>query len=62
VLATLELSGERPAGVTVLGLVPESLEMCLELSDLVKDRLDSLVEAAVNELNSLGYPLRAKPC
>jgi hydrogenase maturation protease len=60
VLATLELSGEQPAGVTVLGLVPESLEMCLELSDLVKDRLGSLVEAAVNELDVLGYPLGAK--
>jgi len=60
VLATLELSGERPAGVTVLGLVPFSLEMCLQLSDLVNSRLDSLVEAAVDELDSLGWPLRAK--
>jgi len=60
VLATLELSGEQPAGVTVLGLVPLSLEMCLRLSDLVKGRLDSLVEAAVNELGSLGHPLRVK--
>ena len=60
VLATLELSGEQPAGVTVLGLVPLSLEMCLQLSDLVNGRLDSLVEAAVNELDSLGHPLRAK--
>ena len=60
VLATLELSGEQPAGVTVLGLVPLSLEMCLQLSDLVNGRLDSLVEAAVNELGRLGWPLRAK--
>ena len=60
VLATLELSGEQPAGVTVLGLVPLSLEMCLRLSDLVNARLDSLVEAAVNELDGLGYQLRAK--
>lgn len=60
VLATLELSGEQPAGVTVLGLVPQSLEMCLQLSDLVNSRLDSLVEAAVNELDGLGYQLRAK--
>ena len=60
VLATLELSGEQPAGVTVLGLVPLSLEMCLRLSDLVNSRLDSLVEAAVNELGSLGHPLRTK--
>jgi hydrogenase maturation protease len=56
VLATLELSGEQPAEVVVLGMVPQSLELCLELSDLVRERLDSLVEAAVAELNRLGYP------
>jgi hydrogenase maturation protease len=60
VLATLELSGEKPAAVTVLGLVPQSLEMCLELSELISDRLDSLADAAVQELDSLGYPLRIK--
>jgi len=59
VLATLELSGEKPAEVTVLGLVPHSLEMRLELSDLIKERLDSLVEAAVKELAGLGYALEA---
>ena len=57
VLATLELSGEKPAQVTVLGLVPQSLEMCLELSRLIANKLDSLVEAAVTELKRLGYPL-----
>ncbi|MCJ7814732.1 MAG: HyaD/HybD family hydrogenase maturation endopeptidase [Xanthomonadales bacterium] len=56
VLATLVLSGEEPAEVTVLGLVPQSLEMCLELSGLITEKLDSLVEAAVKELNRLGYP------
>lgn len=61
VLATLELSGERPADVTVLGLVPQSLDMCLELSELISSSLDSLVEAAVKELSRLGYPLRARP-
>ena len=60
VLATLELSGERPTAVTVLGLVPKSLEMCLELSELISERLDSLVDAAVKELDSLGYPLLPK--
>ena len=60
VLATLELSGEKPTDVTVLGLVPDSLEMCLELSELINDRLESLVDAAVKELNSLGYPLQTK--
>jgi hydrogenase maturation protease len=56
VLATLVLSGEEPAEVTVLGLVPKSLEMCLELSGLITEKLDSLVEAAVVELSRLGYP------
>jgi hydrogenase maturation protease len=55
VLATLELSGEQPDEVTVLGLVPESLEMCLELSATIKAKLDDLVEAAVTELGRMGY-------
>jgi hydrogenase maturation protease len=60
VLATLELSGEQPKRVTVLGLVPESLELALELSESIGARLDALVEAAVTELASLGYPLTPK--
>ncbi|MFC1694929.1 HyaD/HybD family hydrogenase maturation endopeptidase [Pseudomonadota bacterium] len=60
VLATLELSGEKPADVIVLGLVPQSLEMCLELSDVVSEKLDSLVEAVAVELARLGYSPTAK--
>ena len=59
VLATLELSGEKPAEVVVLGLVPQSLEMCLELSGLIAERLGTLVEAAVTELGRLGYTLES---
>lgn len=55
VLATLELSGEKPADVIVLGLVPESLEMCLELTELIGKKLDSLVDAVVTELADLGF-------
>jgi hydrogenase maturation protease len=58
VLATLELTGEQPSGVTVLGLVPESLEMSLELSERIGAELDALVDAAVTELTALGYPPR----
>jgi hydrogenase maturation protease len=57
VLATLELTEEQPRSVTVLGLVPHSMEMCLELSDPISARLECLVDAAVSELESLGYPL-----
>jgi hydrogenase maturation protease len=59
VLATLELSGEKPAEVVVLGLVPQSLEMSLELSELIRGRLEELVGAAVTELDRLGYPLES---
>jgi len=55
VLATLELSGEQPAEVTVLGLVPQSLEMRLELSRLIKQKLEDLVDAAVQELARMGF-------
>lgn len=61
VLASLQLTDEQPGNVTVLGLVPYSLEMSLDLSDLIGERLDHLVMAAVDELTSMGYPLKAKP-
>ena len=54
VLATLDLTGEQPGSVTVIGLVPESLELSLELSDLIQARLDDLVKAALAELTALG--------
>ena len=57
VLATLELSGEKPAEVVVLGLVPQSLEMSLELSELINGKLGDLTGAAVRELERLGYPV-----
>ena len=59
VLASLTLMDEQPDSVTVLGLVPHSLEMSLELSDLISSNLDKLVEAAVNELRGLNFPLSA---
>ena len=60
VLATLELTGDRPAGVTVLGLVPASLEMSLELSEPIQGRLEELVEAAVRELETLGHAAKRR--
>ena len=60
VLASLRLSGEQPDDVTVLGLVPLSLEMSLDLSEYIGSRLEDLVEAVVEKLDSLGYPLKLK--
>lgn len=56
VLATLELSGEQPGTVSVLGLVPFSLELNLQLSTAIQSRLGALVQAAVDELSAWGYP------
>jgi hydrogenase maturation protease len=55
VLATLALSGEQPGSVTVLGLVPASLEMSLELSGPIEAKLPELVALTVAELTQLGY-------
>ena len=60
VLASLKLTEEQPDEVTVLGLVPQSLEMSLDLSEQIGSRLEDLVEAVVDELESLGYLLRPK--
>jgi hydrogenase maturation protease len=60
VLATLELAGEKPARVTVLGIVPDSLELSLELSDTIARQLDRLVDALAAELSALGYPPRLR--
>lgn len=55
VLATLELTGEQPGSVTVLGIVPESLELSLEVSERIQGRLSDLVAATVDELTDLGF-------
>jgi Ni,Fe-hydrogenase maturation factor len=52
--------GDSPSTVTVLGLVPESLEMSLELSPLIQSRLDELVDAAAAEIAAKNQPMAAK--
>ncbi len=56
VLASLALMNEQPDSVTVLGLVPQSLEMSLELSDHIRFKLGDLEDAAVNELTRWNFP------
>src|SRR3990172_52879 len=53
-LAALELMGEKPADVTVIGVEPKDLDVGLELSDLISARMDALVERLVGKLRSLG--------
>jgi hydrogenase maturation protease len=54
-LAALELMGEKPAEVTVIGVEPQNLDIGLELSDLVSTRVDELVIRLVGKLLSLGF-------
>ena len=46
-----------PASVTLLGLVPERMDLSIERSDPVDAGLDGLVEAIVREARGLGYEL-----
>lgn len=55
VLALLELSGERPAEITVIGIEPESLDTGLELTSTIARRLDELEAQVVASLTELGY-------
>lgn len=54
VLATLELTGEQPGGVTVIGVEPVSLATSMALSSEVEALLPRLVEMVAAELRGLG--------
>jgi hydrogenase maturation protease len=46
-----------PAGVTLLGLVPETTDLAVERSEAIERRIDELVEAIIGEVQSHGYEL-----
>lgn len=52
--------GRYPAHLTLLGLVPETLELGLERSAVVDAGLPALIERIVSEIGALGYELRPK--
>lgn len=58
VLATLELTGEAPGGVTVIGVEPVSLETSMDLSPKVEALLPQLTDLVVAELLHLGVSVR----
>jgi hydrogenase maturation protease len=55
VLALAELRGALPADTRALGLEPARVEMSSELSDVVRCRLDELVDAAAAQLAAWGH-------
>lgn len=58
VLATLELTGEQPGGVTVIGVEPVSLETAMALSPQVEAVLPEVVSLVVAELRQLGVVVK----
>jgi len=56
-LDAARLIGCYPATVTLIGLVPESIELGLARLIPVAANLDKLVEAMVREVVALGYPM-----
>lgn len=56
-LDTARLIGCYPATVTLIGLVPENIDLGLARSAAVTAGLDKLVEAIVREAVALGYPM-----
>jgi hydrogenase maturation protease len=56
-LDAARLMGCYPSTVTLLGLVPEFVDLSVVRSVSVEAKLDDLVEAVVREVQSLGYKL-----
>ena len=56
VLGLAELRGTLPADTLALGLQPARVEMILEISEVLRRRLDELVAAVAGELTSRGHP------
>ncbi len=59
VLASLELLDSMPKEIMVLGVEPVSLELGMEMTATVAEKVPQLVDMAVAELQQRGYGLRA---
>jgi hydrogenase maturation protease len=60
-LDAARLIDSYPTEVTLLGLVPESIDLAVARSSAVEGGLDELVLAIVREAQSLGYKMAREP-
>lgn len=60
VLAALRFSGGAPERVVLIGVQPVSLEMKMELSPEVAERMDHILELLTGELAAIGSPARLR--
>lgn len=61
VLATLTLIGQAPASVTLIGVVPQHLDLGLELSPAMVPAVDRAVACLAKELRRLGLEPSPSP-
>lgn len=61
-LATLTLTGEMPASVTLIGIVPADMALGLELSPAIVQAADRAVECLVAKLRALGLVVEPSTC
>jgi len=60
-LDAARLIDRYPATVTLLGLVPDTIDLAVVRSSAVDDGLDELVAAVVREVQSFGYEMVREP-
>lgn len=61
VLASLQLTGESPGEVVIIGVVPASLDLGLELSHVGKRGREAALALLVDELARCGHVCRPRP-
>ena len=61
VLATLSLLERMPRQVILIGVVPEDLELGIELSPRIESVMEEALDLLVAEIESLGPQLHARP-
>ncbi len=57
ILAAVKLTGEQPDKVTILGIEPYSIELSMELSDIVAAQMNKFIELIVQQVNKSGFEL-----
>lgn len=60
VLASLVLTDQEPAVVVIIGVVPQSLDLSLQLSAVGSAALEGALDMLVTELGRLGVPFRPR--
>ena len=61
VLANLELMGERPKHVTIIGVVPADLSLGTELSAAGREGMEKSIDFILDDLAALGVRLTPEP-